>query len=147
MASPPGQDLSPEQEQSLVAKSREAMAYAYCPYSNFPVGAALLCEDGSLHLGCNIENVAYSLGICAERTAAVKAVSGGHTKFKAIAVASDNENFISPCGSCRQFLMEFNRELVVYLTKSDSSYKKVKIGDLLPMAFSMDDNDNDNDNK
>jgi cytidine deaminase len=131
-------DLKPKEVELLVAKSREALSFAYCPYSKFRVGAALLCEDGSLHLGCNVENAAYSLGICAERTAAVKAVSGGHIRFKAIAVASDLDTYISPCGSCRQFLVEFNPELVVYLTKSDSSYKKINIKELLPMAFTKE---------
>ncbi|RWS10466.1 cytidine deaminase-like protein [Dinothrombium tinctorium] len=100
-------ELSEDQIQELVTKSLEGAKYSYSPYSGFPVGAALLCEDGSLYTGSNVENVSYGLGICAERTAIVKAVSEGKLKFKAIAIISPAlDDFISPCGACRQFLLE-----------------------------------------
>ena len=80
-------------------KSREN---AYSPYSHFAVGAALLCEDGTLYEGCNIENASYGLTNCAERTAIFKAVSEGHVTFKALAVVADTEGPCAPCGACRQ---------------------------------------------
>uniref|UniRef100_A0A8C2D173 Cytidine deaminase n=1 Tax=Cyprinus carpio TaxID=7962 RepID=A0A8C2D173_CYPCA len=95
---------SPE---ALVRKSQEAKEQAYCPYSKFRVGAAVLTSDGTVFTGCNVENACYTAGLCAERTAISKAVSEGHKSFKAIAIASDLEDrFISPCGACRQFMRE-----------------------------------------
>jgi len=124
------------QVEHLVRQSMEAKGRAHCPYSKFPVGAAILCEDGTIYLGCNIENASYSLGICAERTAAAKAVSEGKKRFIAIAVSSDvTQDFISPCGACRQFLAEFGLDLVVYMAKPNFSCKKTTLRDLLPMAF------------
>ncbi|XP_046556708.1 cytidine deaminase-like [Haliotis rubra] len=96
-----------EKLQELVKTSHEMKKMAYFPYSQFPVGAALLTADETMFTGCNVENASYGLGICAERTAIVKAVSEGHQKFKAIAIASDlKERTIVPCGACRQVLME-----------------------------------------
>lgn len=129
-------NLGDTQVEHLVRQSIEAKARAHCPYSKFPVGAAILCEDGTIYLGelskqyitgfkltkipfflgCNIENAAYSLGLCAERTACAKAVSEGKKRFIAIAVSSDvTEDFVSPCGACRQFLAEVN-SLLQFLT-------------------------------
>lgn len=120
----------------LVAASHEAKKMSYCPYSKFPVGAALLCQDGTVFQGCNVENASYGLTICAERTALVKAVSSGHRKFKAIAISSDLTNsIITPCGACRQFMVEFGADWDVYMTKPDLTYKHMKTGDLLPMGF------------
>ncbi|XP_036205578.1 cytidine deaminase isoform X3 [Myotis myotis] len=99
--------LDPEDIQLLVLCSQEAKKSAYCPYSHFPVGAALLTRDGKIFLGCNIENACYPLGICAERTAIQKAISEGYHDFRAIAVATDvQDDFISPCGACRQVMRE-----------------------------------------
>ena len=93
----------------------------------------------SCDAGCNIENAAFTVGLCAERTAAVKAVSEGHRKFKALAIASNIErDFIGPCGSCRQFLAEFGLDLSLYLTKTDGSYDCVTLKQLLPYAFTAD---------
>lgn len=93
----------------------EARSAAYAPYSNFRVGAALLTTDGLYFKGCNVENASYGAGICAERTAFVKAVSEGHKSFKAIAVVTDKEAMCSPCGICRQFMREFAPKLPVYM--------------------------------
>jgi len=129
-------NLGDTQVEHLVRQSMEAKARAHCPYSKFPVGAAILCEDGTIYLGCNIENAAYSLGLCAERTACAKAVSEGKKRFIAIALSSDvTEDFVSPCGACRQFLAEFGLDLVVYMAKPSFSVKKTTLRDLLPMAF------------
>ncbi|XP_054608873.1 zgc:103586 isoform X2 [Dunckerocampus dactyliophorus] len=110
---------------------------AYCPYSSFPVGAALLTTDGAIITGCNVENASYGLTVCAERTAVQRAVAEGHTHFTAIAVTCDvKDSFVGPCGACRQVLMEFGSEWTVYLTKPDGSYKESSLTELLPSAFS-----------
>ncbi|XP_048872396.1 cytidine deaminase a [Brienomyrus brachyistius] len=123
----------------LIRKSQEAKQFAYCPYSKFRVGAALLALDGTVFTGCNVENACYNLGICAERNAISTAISNGHRKFKAIAIASDlAEQFISPCGGCRQVMREFGTDWDVYLTKSDGSYSKMTVGETLPVSFGPD---------
>ena len=97
-----------EQEiQKLIDRAIAAREKTYSPYSHFGVGAALVCEDGSIYEGCNIENASYGLTNCAERTAIFKAVSEGHTKFKALAVVADTEGPCAPCGACRQVISEF----------------------------------------
>lgn len=86
-------------------KAKAAREKAYCPYSKFSVGAALLCEDGAIIDGCNVENVSYGLTICAERSAIVKAVSEGQKKFKSIAICAEmKDQFVGPCGACRQVI-------------------------------------------
>ncbi|KAK3795412.1 hypothetical protein RRG08_000723 [Elysia crispata] len=125
--------------EALIRKSHEAKAHAYCPYSKFPVGAALLTKDGTIYTGCNVENASYPLCLCAERTALVKAVSDGHRQFRAIAVATDMvNNFAAPCGACRQCLLEFGAEWDVLMSKPDLSYKMLKTGELLPHGFTPD---------
>ncbi|KAM3842427.1 cytidine deaminase [Diretmus argenteus] len=120
----------------LVAKSLQARDEAYCPYSRFPVGAALLTADGAIVTGCNVENASYGLTVCAERVAIQKAVVEGHRQFTAIAVACEiKDRFVGPCGACRQVLMEFGSDWVVYLTKPDGSYKETSLRELLPQAF------------
>ncbi|XP_051529040.1 cytidine deaminase-like [Myxocyprinus asiaticus] len=124
----------------LIQQSLEAKKFAYCPYSKFRVGAALLTLDGTVFTGCNVENVCFNLGICAERIAISKAVSEGYRDFKAIAIASDMcEHLISPCGGCRQFMREFGANWDVYLSKPDGSYVEMKVEELLPMSFGPED--------
>ena len=89
-------------DRELLNLAKEAAQFAYVPYSHFPVGAALECEDGTIFTGCNVENAAYGDTICAERTAVVKAVSEGYTKFKRIAIWGEGKGYCMPCGSCRQ---------------------------------------------
>uniref|UniRef100_A0A1B6DB74 Cytidine deaminase n=1 Tax=Clastoptera arizonana TaxID=38151 RepID=A0A1B6DB74_9HEMI len=131
--------VSEKHEQELVKLSIEAREKAYCPYSNFAVGAALLCDDGTIFKGCNVENAAYGPSICAERTAIVKAVSEGYKEFSAIAVVSEQEGkFPSPCGICRQVICEFagQKDIVVFLPKLDLSQVLVSsIRLLLPYGF------------
>uniref|UniRef100_A0AAY4CW16 Cytidine deaminase n=1 Tax=Denticeps clupeoides TaxID=299321 RepID=A0AAY4CW16_9TELE len=125
---------------ALIQRSQKAKDFAYCPYSKFRVGAAVLTVDGSFFTGCNVENAASNLGICAERVALSKAVSEGHQRFKAIAIASDlKDDFISPCGGCRQFLIEFGSQWNVYLTKPDGSHRCMAVEALLPAAFTPED--------
>ena len=117
----------------------EAMAHAYAPYSGFKVGAALLCADGTVYQGCNIENAAYSPTNCAERTAFFKAVYDGHRDFTAIAVCGGKDGVIAgtfpPCGVCRQVMREFcGDDFLIYLVKS-SGYEAVTLSQLLPFGF------------
>jgi len=108
---------------------------SYCAYSRFAVGAALECEDGSVFGGCNVENASYGLTICAERTAAVKAVSEGKRNFRRIVISGSGSDFCYPCGACRQFLYEFNPDMeVISLNGADES-KSALLRDLLPYGF------------
>ena len=123
-------------DRELVQKAVEMQEYAYCPYSKFPVGAALLCADGSVFTGCNVESAAYGSTICAERTALLKAVSEGYREnWTAIAVAGRGDEFCWPCGSCRQMLYEFAPELRVLAVRGDGKYEEAKLSELLPRGF------------
>lgn len=125
---------------NLIEQSKKAREKAYVPYSKFPVGAALLTEDGQVFHGCNIENAGYSMTNCAERTAIFKAVSEGHRKFVAIAVTADTEGPVSPCGACRQVLAEFcSKDMPVYLTNLKGDVSETTVGELLPGSFSAED--------
>src|SRR5690625_3970221 len=127
-------------KEKLIEKSLTARENAYVPYSNFPVGAALLGEDGEIYLGCNIENSSYGLSNCAERTAIFKAVSNGVKNFKAIAITGDTDGPISPCGACRQVIAEFCKsDMPVYLTNIKGDLQETTVGKLLPGAFSKED--------
>ena len=108
-------DQVSEKATEALDKAKEVMNNAYAPYSNFKVGAAILTESGDVYTGCNIENASYGATICAERTAAVKAVSEGHRRFLKIAIVSMEGTYTYPCGMCRQFMSEFNEEIgIVY---------------------------------
>lgn len=121
--------------QKLMDCAIKARENAYSPYSHFAVGAALLCEDGTLYEGCNIENASYGLTTCAERTAIFKAVSEGHIKFKALAVVADTEGPCAPCGACRQVMAEFKIPLII-MGNLMGNIKIVTIEELLPFSFS-----------
>lgn len=121
--------------QKLMDCAIKARENAYSPYSHFAVGAALLCEDGTLYEGCNIENASYGLTNCAERTAIFKAVSDGHIKFKALAVVADTEGPCAPCGACRQVMAEFKIPLII-MGNLMGNIKIVTIEELLPFSFS-----------
>ncbi len=119
---------------NLIAKAIQAKKHAYVPYSKLQVGAALLCADGTIFTGVNIENVSYGATNCAERTAIFKAVSEGKRSFVAMAVVSDMDRLIYPCGICRQVLAEFSVPLVVVGNQS-GDYKVYSTDALLPNAF------------
>lgn len=128
--------------EKLMQEAKAAREKAYVPYSKFPVGAALLAEDGQVYHGCNIENSAYSMTNCAERTAFFKAISEGVTKFTALAVVGDTEGPVSPCGACRQVIAEFcDRDMPVYLTNLKGEVHMTTVEKLLPGAFSKEDLD------
>lgn len=125
---------------TLIEKALEARTMAYVPYSKFPVGAALLSENGNVYLGCNIENAAYPVCNCAERTALFKAYSDGDRSFKAIAVVADTPKPVSPCGSCRQVMAELcPPEMKVILANTRGEITETTVAQLLPGAFTKED--------
>ena len=130
--------MTPEKLCSLAI---EAMGHSYSPYSGYKVGAALLCADGTVYQGCNIENAAYGPTNCAERTAIFKAVYDGHRDFTAIAICGGKEGKISgffpPCGVCRQVMREFCKDdFKTYLGKGDGTYVESSLIEMLPFSFS-----------
>ncbi|MBL0388348.1 cytidine deaminase [Tumebacillus sp. ITR2] len=129
-------------QKQLIDRARLAREHAYVPYSKFPVGAALLLEDGQVITGCNIENASYGLSNCAERTAIFKAVSEGKPKIKQIAVIADTDGPCSPCGMCRQVMAEFcDPNTPVVLTNLNDNVYETTVGELLPFAFLKEDLD------
>ena len=127
----------------LIAQAEEAMSLAYAPYSHFQVGAALLCADGSVHTGCNIENAAYGPTVCAERVAFFSAVRDGKRDFQKIAVVGGTDgkirSFTHPCGVCRQVMREFCRDDFVILAYDGEQAVSHTLAQLLPESFSPAD--------
>ena len=119
---------------SLVEEARAALANAHAPYSNFPVGAALLGENGRVYRGTNVENASYGLSVCAERAAVFAAVADGERRFRALAVATDTDAPTPPCGACRQILREFVEDLPVYLAGRRKT-RETTLARLLPDPF------------
>src|SRR5699024_3576592 len=127
-------------EETLKNKADEMLDEAYVPYSRFPVGAALLTKDGQVFTGCNVENASYPLSICAERTAVFKAVSEGERDFEKLVVTGHTEGPISPCGACRQVLVEFcDPDMTVILTNKKGDIFNTTVSELLPGAFKEKD--------
>ena len=108
---------------------------AYCPYSHFPVGAALECEDGAVFTGCNVENAAYPAGICAERNAIFHAVADGHSHFRRIVIAGKSHDFCVPCGMCRQVMREFSKDLEIICLNDTGEEHTFTLNELLPHSF------------
>lgn len=130
--------LTDEKKQELIKAANEVRTRAYAPYSHYNVGAALLTKSGQVFLGVNVENAAYPVTICAERSAVVSAVSAGEREFEAIAVATGNGG--TPCGSCRQVLAEFGLDIEVLLVDgSGNLVQHNTVRDLLPGAFQPKD--------
>ena len=133
--------------EELVQLAKDARSRSYVPYSGFAVGAALLCKDGTVYQGCNIENAAYGPSNCAERTAIFKAVSEGVRSFEAIAIVGGAENekgeteikdFCPPCGVCRQVMSEFcGKDFKIILFDGKSSIKEFTLAELLPESFNL----------
>lgn len=124
-------------EVELLQAAYEAARYAYAPYSKFKVGAALLCASGKIYTGCNVENASFGAGICAERTAAAKAISAGEREISAIAVVCENRDQLFPCGICRQTLAEFGDPVVI--TDTDGTPRTYRLSELLPHSFAAKD--------
>lgn len=123
-------------EERLIAEAALALEEAYAPYSSYKVGAALLCEDGSVFRGCNVENASYGLSCCAERVALFKAISEGKRRFTAIAVVAEPGKTVPiPCGACRQVLAEFSPELKVIVKGPGEDLLDFTLRELLPFGF------------
>ena len=122
-------------EQELCRAAIAMLDRSYSPYSHCPVGAALECSDGTVFTGCNIENAAYGLTICAERTAIFKAISEGHRDFKRIVIAGKSEDYCVPCGSCRQVMQEFAPQMEVICLNGKGEAKHFALKELLPYGF------------
>jgi cytidine deaminase len=128
-----------EKYEKLIKEAERAKKKAYTPYSKFKVGAAVLCTDGKIFTGCNIENASFGLTVCAERVAIFKAISEGSTKFEAIAVIGDTDKPCSPCGACRQVMSEFCEDAPLIMANSKGDVKIKKVKELLPEAFGKND--------
>lgn len=129
-------------ETELIEKAFSMLKFSYVPYSHFTVGAALLCKNGKIFGGCNIENAAYGPSNCAERTAVFKAVSEGEKDFEAICIVGGHEgivkDFCPPCGVCRQVMREFcSPDFKIILAKSADEFKIYTLAELLPESFSL----------
>ncbi len=123
-------------DEQLLQMANDVRERAYVPYSGFKVGAALLCADGTVFTGINIESATYTPSVCAERTAFFKAISEGYRDFVKIAVTCDKE-FCSPCGVCRQVMIEHAPDLEILLGNPQGTFKRMSIQDLLPESFSL----------
>ena len=121
---------------ALYTRAQQARDLAYAPYSKFYVGAAILLEDGTIVAGCNVENASLGLSLCAERVAMVKSISEGKKRPLAVAVAGIEGVLCSPCGACRQFLSEFNGEMLVILADGDALVVH-SLADILPLQFKL----------
>ena len=129
--------MNEEKMKLLLNDAHKAAEFAYAPYSQFYVGAALLTDDGKIFTGCNIENASFGAANCAERTAVFKAVSEGCRKFTAIAVVNKNGGLTFPCGICRQVLAEFSPGIDVILEDENGIPKIYRLTELLPCSFSL----------
>ena len=123
--------------EKLVRLAKLAMEDSYSPYSEFKVGAAIYTASGNIYTGCNVENASYGACICAERTAAVKAVSNKDLCFKKIAIVSSSGEYTYPCGICLQFLSEFMENGVIILNDDNEGIKEVEFDRLFPNAFKL----------
>lgn len=124
--------MKPEE---LIEAAFQALENAHAPYSEYLVGAALLCADGTVYRGCNVENASYGLTNCAERTAIFSAIAAGQREFKAMAIAASGESTPYPCGACRQVMIEFcQQDFPVYVARS-AGYDTITLGELLPNSF------------
>jgi len=127
--------ISKRTVRELIGAAMAVRRNAYAPYSKFPVGAALLADDGSVLTGCNVENSSYGLSCCAERNAVAAAISCGKRGLVAVAIAADTAQPVAPCGACRQVLSEFNPRMTVIMVAKEGLTKTARLDRLLPYAF------------
>jgi cytidine deaminase len=127
-----------EMVQKMRAVAKAAAKNAYCPYSKFPVGAAVLTDDGEVFSGCNVENASLGLTICAERNAVFQAVARGYRKIVAVVIVTPGSSAATPCGACRQVISEFGNEAEVFSFDKDGNILHLRIDELLPKAFTSD---------
>ena len=121
-------------DKDLLALAKRAREFAYAPYSGFLVGAALLCKDGTVFTGCNVENASYGAAICAERNAVSTAVAAGYREFESIAIAAEGDGCVYPCGICLLVLNEFSKDLRVICQDGDD-FRSFPLKELLPKGF------------
>jgi cytidine deaminase len=129
--------LTEMDRERLLQAAKKTRNLAHAPYSGFRVGAAILAEDGTVFAGCNIENSSYGLTICAERVALFKSVSEGSTNLIAVALVTDLEEPVMPCGACRQVLADFNPDMIVVSGTIQGKFVSRKLSELLPEAFGL----------
>jgi cytidine deaminase len=127
--------VSQDELDALITAARGASRQAYCPYSKFRVGAAVLTDEGEVVPGCNVENASYGLAICAERNAVFQAVARGHRTLRAVAVYTPTATPTAPCGACRQVLNEFGPEALVVSVCDGPETLRATLAELLPQAF------------
>lgn len=124
--------------QELLEKAKEASENAYAPFSKFKVGACVLTKNQNTYSGCNVENSSFGLTICAERNAITTAVANGETEFTAIAIYSPNQKNCTPCGACRQFIYEFQKNVdIEIIVEDETTCKTYKMSELLPAGFHL----------
>jgi cytidine deaminase len=121
-------------DSELISQATVVRQQAYAPYSKFSVGAALLCKDGTVFTGCNVENLSFGLTNCAERTALFSAIAAGQRQFKKIAIVSDSQEPVSPCGACRQVMAEFASELEIVCANLAGEVFQSDLSTLLPRS-------------
>jgi len=122
----------------LLEAAKEAQQNAYAPYSHFHVGAALRTDENSIFSGCNVENTSYGLTICAERNAIFQMVAAGEHKIRELLVIGDSEEFLPPCGACRQVMAEFSdQHTIIYMCNNQGQWKETTMGEILPFIFSL----------
>ncbi|WP_326908968.1 cytidine deaminase [Sedimentibacter sp. MB31-C6] len=129
------------EDKLLIKIAMEAREKSYSPYSKFKVGAAVYTKSGKVFTGCNIESASYSPTICAERVAISKCISEGHMDIEKIAVVGGNKKISYPCGVCRQFILEFGKDIKIICAKNYESYKVYTLKELLPNSFGPEDLD------
>ncbi|MDI6855324.1 MAG: cytidine deaminase [Candidatus Thermoplasmatota archaeon] len=120
----------------LIQEAKEALKNAYAPYSKFRVGAAVLTKKGNIYRGCNVENSSYALTICAERNALANAIANGERDLEAIAIVAEGKKLRTPCGACRQAIIEFSKDVLVIIGNLKGKKEVRSIKELLPMPFS-----------
>lgn len=131
---------TPTQQAALIKAARQIRQQAYAPYSNFAVGAAVLAANGQIYQGVNIENASYGLTVCAERNAIGSMVGDGQTELLAVAVSTSNG--VTPCGACRQVLLEFGQDIPVWIINEDKdTVRQTTLHTLIPDFFDSDDLD------
>lgn len=128
-----------ERFNQLLEAARAVKEKAYAPYSNFHVGSALVTGKGTIFTGCNVENTSYGLTNCAERTAIFKMISEGENTIDEILVIGDTEEFLPPCGACRQVIAEFShKDTIIYMCNNQGQWKQVKVSELIPFTFFLE---------